>query len=176
MDANDAITATPTATDTDNSTAAARVQHVTKKSSDELLRKFAEVGSALDDKKELRLAKRLRRSTKAGVFNQGRMYVDQSPSLNGVSVSIVERKCLLPPVVSSRRKPTLVRRLGIGRAAVRAREIKNKSILGAIEKVRFLSSLMTFSLYVHNILHLFIKLAAIISILDLCSNCILVLD
>ncbi|KAL3534167.1 hypothetical protein ACH5RR_002628 [Cinchona calisaya] len=120
-----------------------RIQHVAKASSDELLRKFAEMGSELEDKKELQLAKRIKRSShmkavKAGVYNQGRMYVDQGSALNGASAAIVERKSLLPPIVtpSSRRSsaPMLVRRLGIGRARVRTRDIKHKSFLGAIEK------------------------------------------
>lgn len=118
-----------------------RVQHVAKASSDELLRKFAEVGSELEDKKELQLAKRIKRSSnvkaiKAGVYNQCRMYVDQGSSLNGASSFIVERKSLLPSVASPRRSVALVRRLGIGRSKSRAREIKHKSIMGAIEKVR----------------------------------------
>lgn len=125
-----------------------KIQHVTKKSSDELLRKFAEVGSEKEDKaaakKEQQLAKRLKRSssrtTKPGPvgFSQGRMYIDQSSSLNGTNASIVEMKSLLPPApVTCRRSGKLARRLGIGKAKVRAREIKNRSIISAIEKVRF---------------------------------------
>ncbi|CDP10145.1 unnamed protein product [Coffea canephora] len=118
-----------------------RIQHVAKASSDELLRKFAQVGSESEDKKELQLAKRIKRSTnisaiKAGFYTQSRMYVDQGSSLNGISAAIVERKSLLPPVTPSSRRSSVavVRRLGIGRVKVRAREIKHKSLLGAIEK------------------------------------------
>ncbi|CAA3029070.1 Hypothetical predicted protein [Olea europaea subsp. europaea] len=101
----------------------AKVQHVTKASSDELLKKFAEVGSESNDKslakKELRLAKRVNRSQAAnnggGCSGQG------------------ERKSLLPPA-TSRRPVALIRRFGIGKAKTRTGEFKNRSILGTIEK------------------------------------------
>ncbi|CAI9097445.1 OLC1v1033875C1 [Oldenlandia corymbosa var. corymbosa] len=128
---------TPEANSTIIATSEKRVQHVGKKSSDELLRKFAEVGSASDDKKELRLAKRMKRSSnvkamKAGIFSQGRMYVDDGDQGSGLNGAIVERKCLLPPVpvpASSRKTSAVVvvRRL-------RVRDIKHKYIFGVIGK------------------------------------------
>ncbi|KAL0452969.1 UNVERIFIED_CONTAM: hypothetical protein Slati_1275000 [Sesamum latifolium] len=99
----------------------ARVQHVAKSSSDQLLRKFAEVGSDPKDKtsaKELRLAKRVKRN--------------QASKSSG-STALAERNSLLPPTAAH--KPmALVRRLGMGRARIRARELRNKSLITAIEK------------------------------------------
>lgn len=129
-----------------NNNASSKIQHVTKKSSDELLRKFAQVDSEKEDKaaakKELQLAKRLKRSTsrinKAAAFGHGRVNVDQSSSLigtgtNNASIN-VEMKSLLPPR-TSRRSGKLARRLGIGKATkVRARDIKNRSIMGTVAK------------------------------------------
>ncbi|XP_021894017.1 uncharacterized protein LOC110811761 [Carica papaya] len=100
-----------------------KVQHVTKKSSDELLRKFAELESDPADeaaaRKELRLAKRRRRV--AGKLRG---------SDNG-SGSLVEIKWLLPPAT---RRCALVRQLGIGRSMIKARDLRNKSFIGTIEK------------------------------------------
>ncbi|KAH7512388.1 uncharacterized protein LOC107432346 [Ziziphus jujuba] len=106
------------------------VQHVNKKSSDELLRKFAEMGSDSGEKappkKELRLSKRRRtRSRTSGGC--------ESP-LNGTN-SLVERRSLLPPGGS--RKSALLRQLGIhgsSHLSLRARDFRNKSLLGTIEK------------------------------------------
>lgn len=112
----------------------ARVQHVAKASSDQLLRKFAEVGSDSKDKisaKELRLAKRVKRS-QARKECGGHGYGDSNAKSSGTSLA--ERKSLLPSAASH--KPVaLIRRLGMGKAKIRAREIKNKSIITAIEKV-----------------------------------------
>lgn len=102
--------------------AAAKVQHVTKASSDELLRKFAEVGSESEDKRELRIVKRRKRA--AG---------KEAVSFNGGS-AVVERKSLLSPA-GAKRSAALIRRLGIGKARVRARELRNRSFVGTIEKV-----------------------------------------
>ncbi|KAA8518274.1 hypothetical protein F0562_015843 [Nyssa sinensis] len=107
----------------------ARVQHVTKSSSDQLLSKFAEVGSESGEKaaakKERQLSKRRKRSrtTREG---------DHCESPSNCSTTIVERKSLLPP--ATRRSVALIRKLGIGRAKLRARDLKNKSFLGTIEK------------------------------------------
>ncbi|OIT04368.1 PREDICTED: uncharacterized protein LOC109223280 [Nicotiana attenuata] len=110
--------------------ATATVQHVTKASSDQLLRKFAEMGSESEDKalakKELRLAKRRKRI---------------QPIANGSSTTTTtaaaavlgERKSLLPPA-GSQRSVALIRRLGIGKAKIRAKDFKNRSFLGTIEK------------------------------------------
>ncbi|KAK3010096.1 hypothetical protein RJ639_012436 [Escallonia herrerae] len=112
----------------------AKVQHVTKASSDELLSKFAEVGSDSNGKKasakkDLRAAKRRKRSQNA----RGGDHCD-SPLSSGTS-SLAERKSLLPPAAAApRRSGDLIRQLGIGRANVRTRGLKNKSILVTIEK------------------------------------------
>ncbi|XP_031103225.1 uncharacterized protein LOC116006863 [Ipomoea triloba] len=100
--------------------AAAKVQHVTKASSDELLRKFAEVDSESEDKRELRIVKRRKRSQLAVAAAAGKE-------------AVVERKSLLAPA-GSKRSAALIRHLGIGKARVRARELRNKSFLGTIEK------------------------------------------
>jgi hypothetical protein len=116
-------------------TDAAKVQRVTKKSSDELLRKFAEVGT--DDKKELRLIKRRKKKIKQ----------NQSESISNGATAVVERRSLLPATVS--RKSVLLRQL-------RVRDNRNKSsLLGTIHKVRLSEAnfLMLFSLS-QNILNL----------------------
>ncbi|GFP91636.1 hypothetical protein PHJA_001307600 [Phtheirospermum japonicum] len=99
----------------------ARVQHVAKLSSDQLLRKFAEVGSDKNDKlaaKDLRLAKRVKR-------------IDEN---NAKSCNILaEKKSLLAPA-KAHKCGALIRRLGMSKAKIRAREIKNKSIITALEK------------------------------------------
>ncbi|XAR68596.1 hypothetical protein NMG60_11003780 [Bertholletia excelsa] len=101
----------------------AKVQHVTKASSDQLLSKFAQVGSESEAKKELRLAKRRRRRILKEIQD------------NDDSAAFVEGKSLLPPaVVAKRRSSALIRRLGIGRSRLRTRDFKNRSILGTIEK------------------------------------------
>ncbi|CAI8614096.1 unnamed protein product [Vicia faba] len=105
----------PTAT-TLTTTTDSKVQRVTKKSSDELLRKFAEVGT--NDKKELRIIKR-RKKMKEN-HSEG-----QSPSKAGTSVA--ERRSLLPPTVS--RRSVLLRQL-----RVRDNRNKSSSILGTIQK------------------------------------------
>ncbi|CAL5193550.1 unnamed protein product [Lathyrus oleraceus] len=110
------ISISPTATTlTTTTTADSKVQRVTKKSSDELLRKFAEVGT--NEKKELRIIKRRKKMKE----NQRE---SQSPSKAGAAV--VERRSLLPPTVN--RRSVLLRQL-------RARDNRNKSsILGTIQK------------------------------------------
>ncbi|XP_059668513.1 uncharacterized protein LOC132313656 [Cornus florida] len=108
----------------------AKVQHVTKASSDELLKKFAELGSESDDKasakRELRLSKRRKTSRKIRDSD----HCDQSPL--HFSTALVEKKSLLPP--AGRRSMVLIRQLGIGRAKLRPRDFNKKSILGTIEK------------------------------------------
>ncbi|KAL0383759.1 UNVERIFIED_CONTAM: hypothetical protein Scaly_0663200 [Sesamum calycinum] len=99
----------------------ARVQHVAKSSSDQLLRKFAEVGSDPKDKtsaKELRLAKRVKRNQAS--------------------------KSSAAALVWLTRTHFYLRQLPInpwrwfggwdGRARTRARELRNKSLITAIEK------------------------------------------
>lgn len=149
---------TTTTTNSNNSNsnsnnASSKIQHVTKKSSDELLRKFAEVGSEKEDKaaakKELQLAKRLKRSTgrrinKAAAFGHGGGGARNSSltSTAATNASVIEMKSLLSPLTSRRSSGKLSRRLGIGKAKVRAREIKNRSIFGTVAKVRFLFFLL----------------------------------
>ncbi|XWS43240.1 hypothetical protein CRYUN_Cryun16bG0085800 [Craigia yunnanensis] len=114
-----------------------QVQHVTKKSSDQLLSKFAELeddentGGAF--RKELRVVvKRRKRNGWARRRESGGSSQCESPSGNGSSTSLVERKWLLPP--ASTRRSTLLRQLGIGRSQLRAREIRNRSLFATIEK------------------------------------------
>ncbi|CAJ2671308.1 unnamed protein product [Trifolium pratense] len=108
------VTFTTTSASAATITDAAKVQRVTKKSSDELLRKFAEVGT--DDKKELRLIKRRKKKIKE----------NQSESISNGATTVVERRSLLPATVS--RKSALLRQL-------RVRDNRNKSSLfGTIHK------------------------------------------
>lgn len=119
--------------DSENSNA--KIQHVNKKSSDELLRKFAELGDEKKEaRKELRLAKRRKRMMSSS-GRRGGEYCE-SPLNNNGSGSLVEMKWLLPPAAAARRPP-LLRQLGIGRSQLRARDIRNKSLFGTIEKVTF---------------------------------------
>ncbi|KAL4587547.1 hypothetical protein LXL04_000418 [Taraxacum kok-saghyz] len=109
------------------------VQHVNKASSDELLSKFAELASPdRPSKKSSRLTKRQKRSAQSLQLTATRR---ESAEFTGTLV--VERKSLLPPVVSARRSSgaaALVRQLKVGRAQFRSRNFRNRSILGAIEK------------------------------------------
>lgn len=104
----------------------ARVQQVKKASSDQLLRKFAEVGSEsnlkLSAKNELRMAKHAKRSI---------------PLNTNVHASSVERSSLLPPPTSGK-SLSLIPRLEMGKTKIRASELKNKSIMGTIGKVIFI--------------------------------------
>ncbi|KAG2686931.1 hypothetical protein I3843_09G030400 [Carya illinoinensis] len=110
-----------------DSSSPAKVQHVNKKSSDELLRKFAELDSDSAEeapvRKELRVLKPRKRSRRT---REG----DQCESPSNSSASLLERRSLLPLAV--KRRSALLRQLGIGRSPFRARD--NKSILGRIEK------------------------------------------
>ncbi|XP_047170449.1 uncharacterized protein LOC124838803 [Vigna umbellata] len=93
---------------------AEKVQHVTKKSSDELLRKFAEVGHSNNVPKKKKITKRVESAAVATVF--------------------VERRSLLPPPAATR-KTAFLRQIGIGGAHIlRTRDFRNKSLLGTIEK------------------------------------------
>ncbi|CAL5411111.1 unnamed protein product [Camellia sinensis] len=128
--------------------ATAKVQHLTKASSDKLLRKFAEVGSGSKDKatakKELsQLAKRRRhhrkKITRENDFGDDEQYCENPSSSSSLScrASLVERKSLLPAVAASTRMSSaLIRRLGIGigRSRLRSREFKNLSIFATIDK------------------------------------------
>ncbi|KAK0584190.1 hypothetical protein LWI29_014817 [Acer saccharum] len=105
------------------------VQHINKKSSDELLRKFAQVGSdSIGKEVVLRVSKRPKRSS----TRTRRDSTDESPSNNNGN-SLVERKWLLPPAAT--RRSALLRQLGIGRSHLRSsRDINNRSLFGTIEK------------------------------------------
>ena len=110
------------------------VQHVTKASSDQLLQKFAQVGGNDDPaKEELRLVKR-RKNRRRGREGQKK---GESPT--NVSSGVVEKRSLLPP--ANRRSAALLPRLGMGRSQLRVREVRNRSILGAIQKVSLSPSL-----------------------------------
>jgi len=107
-------TAFQTTTSVSSVTNDATVQRVTKKSSDELLRKFAEVGT--NEKKELRLIKRRKK-----------MKENRCESSSNGSTAVVERRSLLPATVS---RKSVLRQL-------RVRDNRNKSsLLGTIHKVR----------------------------------------
>lgn len=111
-----------------DSAVSAKVQHVNKKSSDELLRKFAEMGSGSAKgpaRKELRVSKRRKMSR---AMEEGEQC--ESPS------SLLERRSLLP--LGATRRSALLRQLGIGRSRLSARDIKSRSFLGTIEKVSVL--------------------------------------
>ncbi|CAJ1967435.1 unnamed protein product [Sphenostylis stenocarpa] len=93
--------------------AAKTVQHVTKKSSDQLLMKFAEVAHSNNAPNK----KKPKRAEAAAA-----------------TAALVERRSLLPSAAATR-KTALLRQIGIGRAhIVRTRDFKNKSLLGSIEK------------------------------------------
>ncbi|KAF9597266.1 hypothetical protein IFM89_016407 [Coptis chinensis] len=109
-----------------------KVQHVTKASSDELLSKFAEMDSEsrnkMSRKRDLQIIKRSKKCRRDSNNENC-----ESPSTNGTG--LVERKSLIP---RGTRRSTVLRRLGIrGMSQLRAREVKNKSLLGTIEKGKF---------------------------------------
>ncbi|XP_068640945.1 uncharacterized protein [Aristolochia californica] len=94
-----------------------RVQHVNKASSDELLRKFAELEAEHDGKQARKLDVRLhsrRKRLKVAGDREDR----ESPVRNGGC--LVERKSLLP---RANQRSVLLRQLRLKRAEVRAREI-----------------------------------------------------
>ncbi|KAJ4831017.1 hypothetical protein Tsubulata_038769 [Turnera subulata] len=116
--ANNSSTTATIATATTTST----VQHVTKKSSDELLRKFAddddddeEVGA----KKDLRVSKRIKRRR----TRKDELVVPVDSICDSPSHALGEKRSLLPLVTKKSR---------FHKSQLRARDIKNKSILTAI--------------------------------------------
>lgn len=120
--------------------ASAKVQHITKKSSDGLLRKFADDSGNDEAQKEqiLRIAKRRTKSWTV------REEDGQSESPSNCSTTLVERRLLLPAVAT--RRSALLRQLRIGRAQLGARDVRNKLLLATIEKVRFIHVLQKFLL------------------------------
>ncbi|KAK4772897.1 hypothetical protein SAY87_027916 [Trapa incisa] len=117
-----------------NSDKPTNVQRVNRKCSDELLRKFSDEG----DGNETELAsapKRRKKSSRSRVGPAGAAgeFCDSPTHGHGSGGSLVERRSLLP--ASTRRRSVLLRQLGIGRSAqLRARDMRNRSLLGAIEK------------------------------------------
>lgn len=133
------------------------VQRVNKKSSDELLRKFAEVGedhTASEAKKRRKIrSKTWKEGGGAAAANE---YSYESPA-HYTTTTLVERRSLLPQLT---RKSVLLRQLGIGRSQLRAKDIKNKSILVAIEKVIYLKIWVIYSTSlkfneIHNLISIF---------------------
>ncbi|GAB4843778.1 hypothetical protein Ancab_013743 [Ancistrocladus abbreviatus] len=115
---------------------AARVQHISKASSDQLLRKFAEVGSEsvtdVSTRKAIGAAKSRRRCRKNVEGDRWVGHSSQNDSKGGCANStLVERKSLLPP---ASRRTGLLRQLGIAKSQLRARDFKNKSLVATIEK------------------------------------------
>lgn len=100
---------------------ATRVQHVAKSSSDQLLSKFADSKvNKSSSAKDLRLAKRVKIRSRSKLETGG----DTSNS------------SLLLTSSTSDKPMALIRRLGMSKAKmIRAREIKNKSIITALAKV-----------------------------------------
>ncbi|CAN4089013.1 unnamed protein product [Withania somnifera] len=93
-----------------------KVQHVTKASSDQLLRKFAEMGSESEEdiaKKELRLAKRRKTTLQPRVDTTASHVLGERKSLLGSqrSLGFISRK-----------------------AKLRARDLKNRSFFATIDK------------------------------------------
>ncbi|KAF6139167.1 hypothetical protein GIB67_023220, partial [Kingdonia uniflora] len=107
----------------------AKVQHVPKASSDELLRKFAELESESCSKgsikRDLQLAKRQKRNqTKHENSDDNK----ECPLSSKTGNRLVERKSLLP--ARSSRKSASLRQFG----KEKTREVRSKSFLGTIEK------------------------------------------
>ncbi|XP_009369540.2 uncharacterized protein LOC103958940 [Pyrus x bretschneideri] len=114
-------------------TTCSSVQHVTKKSSDELLRKFADSGDEADASARKQLAVRMSKRRKRSRLNGEGDHQCDSPS-NGRSTGLVERRSLLP---AGTKNKALFRKIGIhgGRAShLRATDIRNKSLFGSIRK------------------------------------------
>ncbi|KAI3667477.1 hypothetical protein L6452_42538 [Arctium lappa] len=110
----------------------ATVQHVTKASSDELLSKFAQMSSpdrSSSNKSSLRLLKRQKRYAQS--IPPATTRRESAEFIGGL---LVERKSLLPPVRRSSGAEALVRQLRVGRANFRARNFRNRSFFGTIEK------------------------------------------
>ncbi|XP_047329389.1 uncharacterized protein LOC124932756 [Impatiens glandulifera] len=108
---------------------ATRVQHITKTSSDELLKKFAEVGS---ESKDRVLAKKELRLWKQQCWKRTRS--DQCDSPSNRRSSLGDKKSLIPPASVWPRKSSSSALIRFSRSRLRARDFKNKSIFKAIEK------------------------------------------
>ncbi|GAB4851532.1 hypothetical protein Ancab_030934 [Ancistrocladus abbreviatus] len=112
---------------------AARIQHLSKASSDQLLRKFAELESS-DDASTRMAIRAVKRPRKCRKNADGERY-DGDGTGNDLSGSgsarLVERKSLLP---RASRKSGLFRQVQVGKSKPRARDFKNKSVVGTVEK------------------------------------------
>lgn len=147
----EAITTTTPPCTTTAAAASASVQHVTKKSSDELLRKFADSGDEAEVPARKQLAVRVSKRRKRSRVNGDGDQQCESP-LSGKS-GLVERRSLLPAGTKSK---ALFRKIGIhgGRGShLRATDIRNKSLLHSIHKVRF----FLFFIYTLHQMFIFIK-------------------
>ncbi|KAM0993145.1 hypothetical protein ACFX2I_008862 [Malus domestica] len=114
-------------------TTCASVQHVTKKSSDELLRKFADSGDEADAPASKRMVVRVSKRRKRSRVNGEGDHQCESPS-NGKTTGLVERRSLLP---AGTKNKALFRKIGIhgGRGShLRATDIRNKSLFRSIHK------------------------------------------
>ncbi|XP_074301808.1 uncharacterized protein LOC141633262 [Silene latifolia] len=133
-----------------------KVQHVTKASSDKILRKFAEVDSDSDTEKTDPVPRkstskrpRLGRKKKTDIVSRSDSIIEEeenSPSKENININInninqngsllkkIERKSLLPQQMNNRRSSsgTLLRKFGISKS--HSRGFRHKSVLGAIEK------------------------------------------
>ncbi|XP_058098224.1 uncharacterized protein LOC131243126 [Magnolia sinica] len=108
--------------------ASCKVQSVPRASSDQLLRKFADLDSEIDrnpsEKAESNGRRRRKRSRTASDKDHC-----ESPTKNG---SLVERKLLLPP---ANRRSALIRQLRIGPPVLRSKEMFiGRSLMAKIEK------------------------------------------
>ncbi|KAI6696677.1 hypothetical protein NL676_016796 [Syzygium grande] len=103
------------------SDAPAAVQHVDRKRSDQLLSKFA------DETKDPRAPKRRRRDRRSPLSPGGSADLSESQASG-------ERWSLLAPPAAKRRSVLLRRLVLVQRPQRGARDIRNRSLLGAIEK------------------------------------------
>ncbi|XP_077246350.1 uncharacterized protein LOC143886296 [Tasmannia lanceolata] len=105
------------------------VQHVNKVSSDQLLRKFAELESEPNCESPKKTGFGGRRRRKRSRISSDRDNNERPIVRNG---SLIDRKSLLSP---ENQRSALLRQLGIGKSGIRAREIIiNGLFLAKIEK------------------------------------------
>ncbi|KMT15315.1 hypothetical protein BVRB_3g060220 isoform B [Beta vulgaris subsp. vulgaris] len=141
------LTPTPTA-----------IQHVTKASSDQLLRKFAAIDSDSSDndeasssaRKSISTRRRSQKKRKVMMKKEMSTSIENNSSSASASFKVVERKSLLPQYyqrgnsntsrrTSSSSGASLLKKIGISKShpsyARVARDFRTKSLLSAIEKV-----------------------------------------
>ncbi|CAH1427495.1 unnamed protein product [Lactuca virosa] len=116
----DATTVMPTPT--------VAIQHVTKASSNEILKKFIELASPdRPSKKSSRLSKRQK------IYAQSLTLITCESS-EFIGTLVIQRKSLLPPILSGHRSSgtrKLISHIKVGRAQLRSR---NRSVFETIEK------------------------------------------